>query len=108
MSDDPNEFRVTDIRWVNDGPVPDGNEFLPVDTTPEPKMTFEIKSGTISFGGDSGIIAEVERSPPVVAIVDEFMSGAWLNLSPEQKQDFEAMKVAFKQFMAERVSQDSK
>lgn len=31
MSDDPNEFRVTDIRWVNDLPVPEGYDIKPGD-----------------------------------------------------------------------------
>lgn len=66
MSDDPNEFRVTDIRWVNDLPVPEGYESLPVDSMPGPKL------GLIDLGGDSGIIAKVEGNPPVVTPIGEF------------------------------------
>lgn len=72
MSDDLNEFRVTDIRWVNDIPVPEGYDFLPVDSMPEPKITFEAKLGPIDLGGDSGIIAKVEGNPPVVTPIGEF------------------------------------
>ncbi len=72
MSDDPNEFRVTDIRWFNDIPVPEGYEFLPVDSMPGPKITFEAKLGPIDLGGDSGIIAKVEGNPPVVTPIGEF------------------------------------
>ena len=66
MSDDPNEFRVTDIRWVNDIPVPEGYDSMPVDSMPGPKL------GPINLGGDSGIIAKVEGNPPVVTPIGEF------------------------------------
>ncbi len=103
MSDDPNEFRVTDIRWVNDIPVPEGYEFLPVDSMPGPKIMFEAKLGPIDLGGDSGIIAKAEGTPPVVTPIRRFRKVSWKELTPEQQQDIQASGEAFDRFMNEMM-----